>query len=67
MKTRLFRFLVAQFMYSHHITKDAYTFVPILDMSAVWTDELLYRRYGLTKSEIEFIESKIRPMEPNGE
>lgn len=67
MKTRLFRFLVAQFMYSHHITKDAYAFVPILDMSTVWTDELLYRRYGLTKSEIEFIESKIRPMEPNGE
>ncbi|MBW2632262.1 MAG: Eco57I restriction-modification methylase domain-containing protein [Deltaproteobacteria bacterium] len=63
MKTRLFRFLIAQFMYSHHITKDSYAFVPILDMSTAWTSEMLYKRYALTKTEIEFIESKIRPME----
>ncbi len=63
MKTRIFRFLVSQFMYSHHITKDSYTFVPQLDMTTLWTDELLCRRYGITKSEFEFIESKIRPME----
>jgi len=65
MKTRLFRFLVSQFMYSHHITKDAYAFVPILDMNTEWTDEKLYKRYGLTKEEIAFIESKIRPMPAN--
>ena len=47
MKTRFFRFLVAQFMYSHHITKDAYLFVPILDMNQPWTDEKLYQKYGL--------------------
>ena len=63
MKTRLFRFLVAQFMYSHHITKDSYAFVPILDMSTNWTDEELYERYQLSDEEIVFIESKIRPME----
>lgn len=67
MKTRLFRFLVAQFMYSHHITKDAYSFVPVLDMEVEWTDEMLYKRYGLTKDEIAFIESKIRPMEASNE
>ncbi|HRR72098.1 MAG TPA: Eco57I restriction-modification methylase domain-containing protein, partial [Syntrophorhabdaceae bacterium] len=67
MKTRLFRFLVSQFMYSHHITKDAYAFVPILDMDTEWTDEKLYERYGLTEEEIAFIESKIRPMEPADE
>ena len=39
MKTRFFRFLVAQFMYSHHLTKTAYGFVPILDASEEWTDE----------------------------
>ena len=65
MKTRLFRFLVGQFMYSHHITKDSYSFVPILDMTTLWTDEMLYKRYGLTPEEIAFIESKIRPMEAN--
>jgi len=67
MKTRFFRFLVAQFMYSHHITKDSYSFVSILDMETEWTDEKLYKRYGLTKDEIAFIESKIRPMEANDE
>jgi len=38
MKTRFFRFLVAQFMYSHHITKDSYAFVPILDMDSGSSD-----------------------------
>ena len=67
MKSRFFRFLVAQFMYSHHITKDAYSFVPILDMATRWTDETLYKEYSLTKKEIAFIESKIRPMEAKDE
>jgi len=62
MKSRLFRFLVSQFMYSHHITKDSYSLVPILDMTKPWTDEKLYKRYGLTAEDIAFIESKIRPM-----
>jgi len=63
MKTRFFRFLVGQFMYSHHITRDAYSFVPILDMDTEWTDEALYKRYGLSKEEAAFIEAKIRPMD----
>jgi site-specific DNA-methyltransferase (adenine-specific) len=67
MKTRFFRFLVAQFMYSHHITKESYSFVPLLDMNTKWTDELLYKRYGLSGEEISFIESKIRPMEADNE
>jgi site-specific DNA-methyltransferase (adenine-specific) len=67
MKTRFFRFLVAQYMYSHHLTRSAYAFVPILDMNTEWTDQKLYERYGLTKEEVAFIESKIRPMEANGE
>lgn len=67
MKSNLFRFLVAQFMYSHHITKESYSLVPILDMSIQWTDELLNARYGFTKSEVEFISSKIRPMGSDNE
>jgi site-specific DNA-methyltransferase (adenine-specific) len=63
MKTRFFRFLVSQFMYSHHITKNAYTFVPILNMDESWTDEKLYKKYRLTAEEIAFIESMVRSME----
>ena len=29
----------------------------------LWTDEKLYAKYGITKSEQEFIESLIKPME----
>ena len=54
-------------MYSHSITKDTYAFVPILNMKKHWTDEMLYKRYGLTNEDIAFIESKICPMEANVE
>lgn len=63
MKTLFFRFLVAQCMYSHHITKEAYRLVPIQDFSQSWTDEMLYAKYGITDEEIKFIESMVRPME----
>jgi site-specific DNA-methyltransferase (adenine-specific) len=61
MKTRFFRFLVSQFMYSHHLTKSAYDLVPILDMTVEWSDAKLAKRYGLTDEEVVFIASKIRP------
>jgi len=67
MKTRFFRFLLSLCMYSHSITKDTYVYIPVLDMTKRWTDEKLYRRYGLSDDEIAFIESKIRAMEGNGE
>jgi site-specific DNA-methyltransferase (adenine-specific) len=36
------------------------------DFSESWTDEKLYKKYKLTKDEIGFIESMVRPMElPN--
>jgi len=63
MRTRFFRFLVSQFMYSHHITKDSYQFVPILDYNSFWSDNILYKKYGLSEGEISFIESMIRPID----
>ena len=63
MKTMFFRFLVSQLMFSHHITKTAYQFVPLQDFSHPWTDEMLYKKYDLDKDEIAFIESMIRPKE----
>jgi site-specific DNA-methyltransferase (adenine-specific) len=43
--------------------KEAFQFVPLQDFSHTWTDEMLYKKYGLTDDEIAFIESMIRPME----
>jgi site-specific DNA-methyltransferase (adenine-specific) len=61
--TKTFRFLLLQALTSIHITKDSFLFVPLQDFSHPWTDEMLYKKYGLTEEEIAFIESMIRPME----
>lgn len=63
MKTMFFRFLVSQLMFSHHITKNAYQFVPVQDCKQEWTDEKLNKKYGLSPEEIAFIESAIRVYE----
>jgi site-specific DNA-methyltransferase (adenine-specific) len=62
-KTRLFRFMVLLHKNSQHAMSKVYKFVPLQDFSHPWTDEMLYKKYGLTEDEIAFIESMIRPME----
>lgn len=63
LKTKFVRFLVLQTITSINITRNNYQFVPLQDFTRPWTDEELYKKYGLTKEEIAFIESMIRPME----
>jgi site-specific DNA-methyltransferase (adenine-specific) len=61
--SRFFRFLVLLIKNTQDVPKKVYSFVPMQDFSEPWTDEKLYKKYGLTKKEIDFIESMIRPME----
>ena len=63
MRTKFFRFLVLLKKNTQHATSKVYQFVPLQDFSHPWTDEMLYKKYGLTEEEIAFIESMIRPME----
>ena len=63
MKTKFFRFLVLLSKNTQHATSKVYQFVPLQDFSHPWTDEMLYKKYGLDENEIAFIESMIRPME----
>ena len=63
LKTKFFRCLVGIRKQTQHATKQVYHFVPMQDFSKPWTDEELYKKYGLTKEEIAFIESMIKPME----
>ena len=63
LKTKFVRFLILQCLSSIHLTKSTFSFVPIQDFSKPWTDAELYKKYGLTKEEIAFIESMIKPME----
>jgi site-specific DNA-methyltransferase (adenine-specific) len=65
--TKFFRFLVSL----RKITQDAfshmYSWVPQQTWDREWTDKELYKKYKLTKDEIAFIESVIRPMELDNE
>ena len=63
LKTRLVRFLILQSMSSINVSRNVFRFVPVQNFELYWTDEKLYVKYGLTKEEIDFIESMIRPME----
>lgn len=61
-KTRFFRYLVSIKKKTQNGPRQVYQLVPMQDFSESWTDEKLYKKYKLTKEEIEFIESMIRPM-----
>jgi len=66
-RTKFFRFMVSL----RKITQDAfshmYAWVPQQTWDRTWTDKELYKKYKLTKEEIEYIESMIRPMEADDE
>ena len=62
LRTRFVRFLVSLRKNTQHIYNERFQFVPDLPMDHEWTDEMLYKKYGITKDEIAFINSMIRPM-----
>ncbi|GAA5819185.1 MAG: Eco57I restriction-modification methylase domain-containing [Methanobrevibacter sp. CfCl-M3] len=78
LKTKFFRALVGIRKITQHTTKKVYTQVPIQNFTPHtskggtsdidWSrpipeiDQQLYKKYGLTKKEIDFIEDKIKPM-----
>ena len=61
-QTKFFHIMLSLVKITQNTMKNAYVFVPIQNFSESWTDEKLYKKYKLTKEEIEFIESMIRPM-----
>ncbi len=63
LKTRFVRFLIATKTSTQDMPPRAYSFVPAQDFSRTWTDKDLYEKYGLSKHEIDGIESAIPEME----
>lgn len=61
--TKFLHFMLTLKKNTQHTTKGVYQLVPMQDFSHPWTDEQLYAKYGLSKDEINFIESMIRPMD----
>lgn len=73
LKTRLVRTLVGILKISQHITPTTFSYVPMQDFSSKsdidWNvsipniDKQLYKKYGLSLEEIEFIEAHVKEME----
>ena len=63
MSTKFFRFLVSLLKSTQNALKQVYHFVPIQDFDKKWTDNDLYKKYNLSQSEIDFIETMIKPMD----
>lgn len=61
--TKFVRFLISLRKPTQDAVGKVYSFVPLQNFSEEWTDEKLYKKYGLTKDEIAFIESMIRSMD----
>ncbi|MFN4242483.1 MAG: Eco57I restriction-modification methylase domain-containing protein [Tepidisphaerales bacterium] len=59
-KTRFTRFLILQAVSSIHLSREKFGFVPLVNFDRRWSDEELYRRYGLTADEVGIIERLIR-------
>ena len=72
-KTKFARTMLSILKATQHNPKDTWLFVPLQDFTIIsdidWSksivdiDRQLYRKYGLAKSEIAFIEEKVRAME----
>jgi site-specific DNA-methyltransferase (adenine-specific) len=60
--TRFCRFLVSLRKISQDAMKSVYTWVPQQTWDHVWTDDELYKNYGITKDERAYIESVVREM-----
>ncbi|MEI8343988.1 MAG: Eco57I restriction-modification methylase domain-containing protein [Candidatus Moraniibacteriota bacterium] len=63
MKTRFFRFMMSLVKNTQNISRGVFAFVPVQDLNEEWTDEKLYKKYGINKEEQVFIDSLILPME----
>lgn len=73
MKTQFLRYLVSILKVSQNVSQNVYQFVPLQDFTnnsdIDWSksiseiDKQLYKKYDLSQEEIDFIETKVKPME----
>lgn len=63
-KTKFFRFMLGLRVLTQDINKEKFAWVPDLDdYSKSWTDQELYEKFGLTRQERAYIESKIKEIQ----
>lgn len=62
LETRFFRFLVSLRKITQHALRSTYTWVPQQTWDRTWTDDVLYKKYRISSSEMAFIDAMIRPI-----
>ena len=60
MMSSFFKFMVLLSKSSHNLPKKVYNLVPMQNFSEDWTDEKLYKKYGINNEEIAFINSLVK-------
>jgi site-specific DNA-methyltransferase (adenine-specific) len=63
LSTRFVRFLINLRKNTQHITKDRFHYVPAIDFTKAWDDDMLYKHFGITEAEAEFIAELINPLD----
>ena len=58
-QTKFFHFLLSLRKITQDTTSKVYTFIPVQNYDEPWTDEKLYKKYGLSKKEKDYIESMV--------
>ena len=61
--SRFVRYLISIKKKTQDVTSASFQFVPIQDWSKTWSDSVLYEKYKLSKEDIDYVESKIKPLE----
>lgn len=58
--TKFFHFMLTLHKDTQDCLKKTYSYVPMQDFTMTWTDKLLYEKYNLTDSEVNYIENLVR-------
>ena len=59
MQTKFFHFLLGQLKNTQQMSPSMFKLVPLLDFKQTWDDTKLYKKYGFTQEEIDFIENLV--------
>lgn len=62
-RSKFVRFLIMQLTATQHLSRASFSLAPIQDFTVEWTDEKLYEKYQLTREEVNYIESRVSPMD----
>lgn len=60
LSTKFARALIHTRKMSQNTSSDIYKFVPLVDLNQTWTDEKLYKFFGLQSDEIDYIETNFK-------